>query len=50
MNYIEAAQLVNIIKPKKVIPIHYGEIVGDKQEGIRFKTNVDNSIEVEIQI
>lgn len=29
MNPKEAAELTNIIKPKLVVPVHYGEIVGD---------------------
>lgn len=50
MDYLEAAELVNSIKPKKVIPMHYAEIVGNKEDGIKFKENVDNGIDVEIQI
>jgi len=50
MTCYEAAELVNIIKPKKVIPIHYAEIVGEKQDAIKFKGNVNNNIKVEIQI
>ena len=36
MNYTEAADLINEIKPKVAVPIHYGSIVGTKQEGIKF--------------
>lgn len=36
MNYKEAAMLVNIIKPKIAIPIHYGDIVGTKTDAINF--------------
>lgn len=50
MNYMEAAELVNNIKPKKAIPMHYAEIVGSKEDGIKFKENVDHNIDVEIQI
>ena len=50
MTYSEAARLVNTIKPDIVIPIHYGEIVGEKKDGLEFKKLVDNSIEVDIQI
>lgn len=50
MNYEEAAELINYIKPKKAIPMHYAEIVGNKEDGIKFKENVDNNINVEIQI
>ena len=48
--YEEAAQLVNIIKPKLVIPMHYGEIVGEKDYSTKFKELIDNNIKVEIQI
>ena len=50
MDYREAAELINNIKPKKVIPMHYAEIVGNKEDGIKFKEIVDNNIDVEIQI
>ena len=46
MDYIEAANLTNIIKPKIVFPIHYGSIVGDKEDYNRFKDLVNNDIEV----
>lgn len=36
MNFSEAAQLVNIIKPKIAVPIHYGSIVGTKQDATDF--------------
>lgn len=36
MDYIEAAFLVNKIEPKIAIPIHYGSIVGTKQDAINF--------------
>ena len=48
MNYKEAAKLTNIIKPSIVIPIHYGSIVGKKEDAIKFKELVDESITVEI--
>lgn len=37
MNYKEAYELVMIIKPKIVVPIHYGSIVGKKEDGESFK-------------
>ena len=37
MNYKEAAKLVNEMKPKMVVPIHYGEIVGSKENAQNFK-------------
>ena len=36
MNFSEAAQLVNIIKPKIAVPIHYGSVVGTKQDANNF--------------
>lgn len=48
MNYKEAAIFVNKIKPKKVVPIHYGIIVGDVSLNEEFKNLVNNDIEVEI--
>ena len=32
MNYTEAAELANEIKPKIVVPTHYGDIVGEKDD------------------
>lgn len=37
MDYIEAAALTKKIKPKFVIPTHYGSVVGDEECGILFK-------------
>ena len=48
--YKEAAELINIIKPKVAIPTHYGDIVGDKEDGNKFKDKVDEGIKVDIQI
>ena len=36
MNFKEAANLINEIKPKIAIPIHYGSIVGTEQDAIDF--------------
>lgn len=41
MNYIEAAELTRKIKPKYVIPTHYGLIVGEPESGILFKELID---------
>ena len=35
-DYKEGAELANIIKPKVAIPIHYGSIVGTKEDGEKF--------------
>ncbi len=44
----EAAELVNIIKPKIAIPIHYGAIVGNKEDEKIFVKNVEKDIECKI--
>ena len=36
MDFKEAAQLVNEIKPKIAVPIHYGSIVGTEQDATNF--------------
>ena len=40
MNVDEATELINIIKPKLVIPTHYGTIIGDPSNGKTLKTNL----------
>lgn len=49
MDYKEAAQLINIIKPKICVPIHYGMIVGKYEDAINFRNSLDN-IKCEIMI
>lgn len=44
MDYQEAAILANEIKPKIVIPIHYGSLVGTKEDAINFKNNIKDDI------
>lgn len=48
MDYKEAAEYINSIRPKKVIPTHYGGIVGKKEDGEYFSQLIDNDIEVEL--
>lgn len=48
MDYNEAANLANLIKPKIVVPIHYGTIIGSREDAINFKNSVDSSIKCEI--
>lgn len=50
MNVEQAINYINNIKPKKVVPIHYGSIVGDVALGTEFKNKIDKEIEVEILI
>ena len=47
MNVDEAVELVKIINPKVVIPIHYGSIVGNKNDGKKLKERL-NSYSVEV--
>ena len=42
MNYVDAADLANRIGAKYSIPTHYGLIVGEPQDGQRFKDLVDS--------
>ena len=37
MDFKEAAQLINEIQPKIAVPIHYGSVVGTKQDATDFK-------------
>ena len=48
MDYIEAANLAAKINPKVVIPIHYGSIVGNVEDGILFKGSLSKKIECRI--
>ena len=48
MDYKEAAKLINIIQPKVAVPIHYGSIVGTKQDAINFSKLVSPETKVEV--
>ena len=48
MNAKEAASLINTIEPQIAIPIHYGTIVGKKEDADLFKRLVKEGIEVKI--
>ena len=51
MDYKEAAELVNTIRPELAIPTHYGSSgIGKGDEGRKFRELVDPSIKVEILI
>ena len=50
MTYVEAAKLVNIIKPKIAIPIHYGNIVGTIEDASKFIKLLDKDIKGTILI
>jgi len=36
MDYEEASEAANIIKPKYAIPMHYGSIVGSRNDATKF--------------
>ena len=42
----EAAEAVSMIKPKKVIPMHWGDIVGSRDDAERFKKLADCEVEI----
>ena len=44
MDFKEAAQLINEIQPKIAIPIHYGSVVGTKQDATDFIKLLHSSI------
>ena len=44
MNFKEAAQLINEIQPKIAVPIHYGSVVGTKQDATDFIKLLHSSI------
>lgn len=44
----EATELVNIIKPKVAVPIHYGDIVGTKEDADTFINNLEDGIDGKI--
>ena len=50
MTYSEAAELINEIKPQIAAPIHYGLIVGNKEDANNFANLVDKEIECKILI
>lgn len=50
MNYKEAAELTNIIKPKIVVPIHYGLIIGTTEDTIEFSKLINKDITCKILI
>ena len=44
MNFKEAAELINEIKPKVAVPIHYGSVVGTKQDAVNFVELLEQEI------
>lgn len=53
MDKKQAADYINSIKPKAVIPTHYGDVVGNPSDGKEFKDYVekaDKGIQVELKL
>ena len=50
MDFKEAAQLINEIKPKIAVPIHYGSIVGTEQDARNFINLLNSEIKGAILI
>ncbi len=50
MNAVQAAKLINTIRPAVVIPTHYGSIVGKPGDGERFASLVEPPVEVVLQL
>ena len=50
MNAAEAADLVNRMCPKTVIPTHYGSIVGQKEDAETFSALVDPAVQIVIKL
>ena len=46
MDAREAAKAVELIKPKRVMPMHWGKIIGSKEDANRFKELVGDKAEV----
>lgn len=50
MNHSKAADYINELKPKTVIPTHYGSMVGSAEDGEKFRKLVQPDIEVVIKL
>ena len=48
MDYAQAADFINHIKPKIAIPTHYGSIIGEKDDGKKFAELVEKEIKVQL--
>ena len=48
MNVQEAVSLIKIIKPKITIPLHYGSVVGKKEDAESFQELLKEITRVEI--
>ncbi len=50
MDAKKAAELINVIKPKVAIPVHYGDLVGSKEDADVFAGLVKEPVRVEVKI
>ena len=50
MDYKEAANLINEIKPTIAIPTHYGSIVGSKEDGEKFRELLNENIDCKLLV
>ncbi len=50
MNAVQAAQLINVIKPETAIPTHYGSVVGSPGDADEFRRRVEDPVKVEIKM
>ena len=50
MTAIEASELTNLIKPNLVIPVHYNDIVGTKEDEEAFLENLDKEIDYKLYL
>ena len=50
MDAKKAAELVNIIKPEVAIPVHYGGIVGTREDAEVFRERVEPPVEVQVKM
>jgi L-ascorbate metabolism protein UlaG (beta-lactamase superfamily) len=44
----QAVKAALAIKPKLAIPMHYGAIVGDEQDAVRFEKDLAGKVDVRI--
>lgn len=50
MTALEAAQLVNTIRPAYAVPTHYGVVTGEKTDGETFAAHVDAGIQAVVKL
>lgn len=50
MDAKKAAELVNTIRPKAAIPVHYGTVVGKPSDGETFAKNLKEPVKAELKI